>query len=51
MIKALIFDLCDTIVRTAGVPGLLSLPGIKGRYKAADIENWFVDSEVLWFQV
>jgi glucose-1-phosphatase len=46
VIKALIFDLCDTIVRTAGVPGLLSLPGIKGRYKAADIENWFVDNEV-----
>lgn len=46
MIKALIFDLCDTIVRTAGVPGLLSLPGIEGRYEAGDIENWFVGSEV-----
>ena len=46
MIKALIFDLCDTIVRTAGVPGLLGLPGINGRYEAEDIENWFVGSEV-----
>lgn len=46
MIKALIFDLCDTIVRTAGVPGLLNLPGINGRYEATDIENWFVGSEV-----
>ncbi len=46
MIKALIFDLCDTVVRTAGIPGLLSLQGIEGRYSAQDIEDWFVGSEV-----
>ena len=28
MIKALIFDLCDTVVRTAGLPGLAHLPGV-----------------------
>ncbi len=42
----IIFDLCDTIVRTAGVPGLLTLPGLQGRDAAADVENWFVHSEV-----
>lgn len=41
-----IFDLCDTLVRTAGVPGLLTLPGLQGRYAASDVENWFVQSEV-----
>jgi glucose-1-phosphatase len=46
VIKALIFDLCDTIVRTAGVPGLLNLSGITGRYSAEEVENWFVHSEV-----
>lgn len=46
MIKALVFDLCDTVVRTAGVPGLLKLSGVAGGYSAEGFENWFVHSEV-----
>ena len=46
MIRALIFDLCDTVVRTAGVPGLLGLPGLAGRYSAEDMNDWFVGSAV-----
>ena len=45
MIKTIIFDLCDTIVETAGVPGLLSLPSLHGRLYGQDIENWFVHNE------
>ena len=45
MIKTIIFDLCDTIVETAGVPGLLSLPSTNGRLRGQDIENWFVNNE------
>ena len=45
MIKVIIFDLCDTIVETAGVPGLLSLPSTHGRLRGQDIENWFVNNE------
>ena len=45
MIRALIFDLCDTVVRTAGVPGLLGLPGVAGRHSAEDLNAWFVHSE------
>ena len=46
MMRALLFDICDTLVRTAGVPGLLKLPGLEGRYCAGDIERFFVESEV-----
>ena len=45
MIRALIFDLCDTVVRTAGVPGLLGLPGVAERHSAEDLNDWFVHSE------
>ena len=45
MIKTSIFDLCDTVVETAGVPGLLSLPSLHGRLCGQDIENWFVHNE------
>ena len=45
MIKTIIFDLCDTIVETAGVPGLLSLHSLHGRLHGQDIENWFVHNE------
>ena len=46
MINVIVFDLCDTIVQTAGVPGLLSLPGLTGQLRREDIEQWFVNSEV-----
>jgi len=45
-VTVIIFDLCDTLVRTAGVPGLLSLPGLQERHTAADVDNWFVHSDV-----
>lgn len=44
MIKALIFDLCDTVVRTAGLPGLAHLPGVEGRHDARSLERWLLDS-------
>ena len=44
MIKALIFDLCDTVVRTAGLPGLAHLPGVEGRHDAQSLERWLLDS-------
>ena len=45
MIKALIFDLCDTVVRTAGLPGLAHLPGVKGQHDARSLERWLLDSD------
>ena len=45
MIRALIFDLCDTVVRTAGLPGLARLPGVEGRYDAKSLERWFLASD------
>jgi 2-haloacid dehalogenase len=44
LIKALIFDLCDTVVRTAGLPGLAHLPGVEGRHDAQSLERWLLDS-------
>lgn len=41
MIKALIFDLCDTVARTAGVGALLRLPGLAQHYDAERLEVWF----------
>jgi putative hydrolase of the HAD superfamily len=44
VIRALIFDLCDTVVRTTGLPGLLGLPGLEGRYTTEDLHAWFMNS-------
>lgn len=41
MIKVLIFDLCDTVVRTAGVGALLRLPGLRSCYDAEGVDAWF----------
>ena len=41
VIRALIFDLCDTVARTAGVGALLRLPGLAERYDEERLENWF----------
>lgn len=47
MIRALVFDLCDTVVRTAGLPGLALLPGGTVRR----LERWFCNSaEFLAFE-
>ena len=47
MIRALIFDLCDTVVRTAGLPGLAVLPGVTVRR----LDQWFSNSaEFLAFE-
>ena len=47
MIRALVFDLCDTVVRTAGLPGLALLPRVTVRR----LERWFSDSaEFLAFE-
>ena len=40
MIRALIFDLCDTVVRTAGLPGLANLPGAEIHRDAHVLERW-----------
>ena len=45
MIKVLVFDLCDTVVRTAGLPGLAHLPGVEGRHDARSLERWLLDSD------
>jgi len=39
--KVLIFDLCDTVVRTAGVGALLDLPGLRSCYDAEGVDEWF----------
>ena len=44
MIRALIFDLCDTVVRTAGLPGLVHLPGVAGHHDEKSLERWLLDS-------
>ena len=44
MIRALIFDLCDTIVRTAGAPGLNRLPGVADRNHARRVDQWIANS-------
>ena len=44
MIRALIFDLCDTVVRTAGLPGLVHLPGVEGRHDEQSMERWLLNS-------
>lgn len=43
MIRALIFDLCDTVVRTAGLPGLMMLPGLDARHDVRSLEQFFLD--------
>ena len=51
MIRALIFDLCDTVVRTAGLPGLPLLPGVTDPSHVRRLEQWFGNSaEFLAFE-
>ena len=51
MIRALIFDLCDTVVRTAGPLGLALLPGVTDSSHARHVEQWFGNSaEFLAFE-
>ena len=40
MIRALVFDLCDTVVHTAGAQALLALPGLENG-ATAHLEAWF----------
>ena len=44
MIRALIFDLCDTVVRTAGLPGLANLPGAEKHRDAQVLERWLLEN-------
>ena len=48
MIKVLIFDLCDTVVRTAGVGALLHLPGLCSCYNAEGVDEWFRGNPVYY---
>lgn len=41
MIRAFIFDICDTIVRTAGTTALLRLPGLSCDHDADTLQQWF----------
>jgi glucose-1-phosphatase len=41
VIELLIFDLCDTVVRTAGVGKLLELPGVDCSWDADSLDSWF----------
>ena len=41
MIRAFIFDICDTVIRTAGTPALLRLPGLSPNHNAESLEQWF----------
>ena len=51
MIRALIFDLCDTVVRTAGLPGLSLLLGVTDPSHVRRLEQWFGNSaEFLAFE-
>ena len=51
MIRALIFDLCDTVVRTAGLPGLALLLGGTDPSHVRRLEQWFGGSaEFLAFE-
>ena len=46
MIKSIVFDLCDTLVRTAGVKALLALPGTAFRHDETSLCQWFSSSPV-----
>lgn len=46
MIKSIVFDLCDTLVRTAGVKALLALPGTAFRHDETSLSQWFSSSPV-----
>ena len=46
MIKSIVFDLCDTLVRTAGVKALLALPGTTFRHDETSLCQWFSSSPV-----
>jgi glucose-1-phosphatase len=48
VIKVLIFDLCDTVVRTAGVDALLQLPGLRSCYDAEGVDEWFRGNPVYY---
>ena len=51
MIRALIFDLCDTVVRTAGLPRLALLLGGTDPSHIRRLEQWFGGSaEFLAFE-
>ena len=41
MIRAVILDLCDTVVRAAGHHELLRLPGLGERWDARQLDAWF----------
>ena len=46
MIKSIVFDLCDTLVRTAGVKALLALPGTALKHDETSLCQWFSTSPV-----
>jgi glucose-1-phosphatase len=48
VIRALIFDLCDTVVRTAGVQALLHLPGLEAGHDVDSLDAWFKDNPLFY---
>ncbi|NKB67890.1 MAG: HAD-IA family hydrolase [Candidatus Latescibacteria bacterium] len=48
MVRVLLFDLCDTLVRTAGVKALLNLPGLEAGHDEASLTAWFQDNPVFF---
>ena len=48
MIRAFVFDICDTLVRTAGVKALLQLPGLPAGHSPASLQRWFVEEPLFY---
>ena len=48
MSRALLFDLCDTVVRTAGVRALLNLPGLEAGHDEASLDAWFKENPLFY---
>lgn len=48
MSRVLLFDLCDTVVRTAGVRALLDLPGLEAGHDEASLDAWFNNNPLFY---
>jgi HAD superfamily hydrolase (TIGR01509 family) len=48
MIRAFVFDICDTLVRTGGVKALLRFPGLPLGHSEESLSRWFTEEPLFY---
>jgi putative hydrolase of the HAD superfamily len=48
MIRAFVFDICDTLVRTGGVKALLRFPGLPAGHSEESLSRWFTEEPLFY---